>query len=248
MFGRKSFLEQDLQDWHLDCWAWLLRHTGGLESLRETDLVLPTRDFFPPSEAKGHERAVHIFGTVKQLAGMTDWPVKLEAQAQRPGRVGPIAAVQHVGSYAGSYSHDGNAARITYDPQHVSSPVALVATFAHELAHYLTGGFPVELPPHDRHEHATDVAVIFMGFGVFGANSAFSFSQQTEFDSQGWRVQRLGYLSEQEWAFGLALFCALTERPIDLMKPHLKPTLWSEAKRAHAVIARDKLVARATAP
>lgn len=247
MFGRKPFLEQDLQDWHLDCWAWLLRHTGGIASLRRTELVLPTRDFFPPTEATGHDRAEHIFLTVKRLSGMAEWPVTLEAQHERPERLGPITALQHGKGAAGTFSHDGNAARITYDPRHIRSPVTLVATFAHELGHYLTGAFPELLAPPDMMEQATDVATVFMGFGIFGANAAFNFSQQTEFDSQGWRTERLGYLSEAEWAFALALFCALTERPADVLKDHLKPSLLGEVKRAGKVIARDGLTARATA-
>jgi hypothetical protein len=247
MFGRKPFLEQELQDWHLDCWAWLLRYAGGLDKLRNTKLVLPNRDCFPSTDKTGHARAQYFFESVKSLAGMADWPVELEAQQARPDRLGPITALQHGESAAGTFSHDGNAARITYDPRHIKTPVTLVATFAHELAHYLTGSFPELLAPPDMMEHATDVATIFMGFGVFGANSAFNFSQHTEFDSQGWRSERLGYLTESEWAFGLAMFCTLTDRPIDTLKDHLKPSIWGETKRAARIIARDNLDMRATA-
>ncbi|MDX6851136.1 hypothetical protein SCD92_17290, partial [Gilvimarinus sp. SDUM040013] len=58
-----------------------------------------------------------------------------------------------------------------------TSPTQLVATFAHELSHYLTCTAN-EPPPGgwDNWEFATDIAATFLGFGVFMANSSFNFS------------------------------------------------------------------------
>ena len=72
----------------------------------------------------------------------------------------------------------------------------MVATFAHELSHYLTATAP-EPPPGgwDNWEFATDICASFLGFGIFVANSAFSFNQYTEVDSQGWQSSRGGYLT-----------------------------------------------------
>jgi hypothetical protein len=248
MFGPgKMFLEKDLQDWHVDCWSWLMRWGGGAQRLRSTDLVLPNRTFFPPTEAEGHARAVHVFNTVKRLAGMETWPAKLEAQRELAGRLGPLAHVQNGRTAAGTFSQHGNSALVTYDPAQIKQPIVLVATFAHELGHYLTENFPVLLAPPDRMEPATDVATIFLGFGVFGANSASNFSQFAGTESQGWSMQRLGYLTDAEWSFGLAMFGALSGRGIEEMKDHLKSSLWGEVKRAAKIIERDGLAEKARA-
>src|SRR5687767_3949118 len=131
MFGtKKSFLEQELQDWHVDCWSWLIRWGGGADSLRKTPLILPTKEFFPPTSAQGHARAVHIFNSVKRLADMEKWPAKLVAQTELPRDVGPLMYVQHGKTAAGTFSHDGNAAQITYDPASLNQPITLIATFA----------------------------------------------------------------------------------------------------------------------
>jgi hypothetical protein len=55
-------------------------------------------------------------------------------------------------------------------------------------------------------EPMTDTVTVFLGFGVFNANSAFQFRQYTNNESQGWSTQRLGYLSEEAFGYSLARF------------------------------------------
>ena len=83
----------------------------------------------------------------------------------------------------------------------------------------------------DYFEPATDVTACFLGFGLFGANSAFEFEQFTDFDSQGWRSSSLGYLSQREWLLNLAIFVALTGASPDDAKAGLKPALRGDFKR-----------------
>jgi Zn-dependent peptidase ImmA (M78 family) len=54
---------------------------------------------------------------------------------------------------------------ITYDPSQVKNPEMLVATFAHELGHYLSHR-TTEAPPEGEAlwEPATDLLAVFMGF------------------------------------------------------------------------------------
>ncbi len=246
MFKPKPILDPDEQDWHVACWAWLLRHGEGRQRLIDTPLVLPNEDFFPGLSSGTDDLAERLFDRVKQLADMEDWPTRLVAQDERPDQLSPTTHLVHSGQAAGSFTPTGNTAEISYDPKHIKAPVTLVATFAHELAHYLNGGFP-EHPPGgvDFNEPATDVTAIYLGFGLFGANSTFTFSQVTNFDSQGWSRQSLGYLSEAEWAFGLAMFCVLGEKPVDALKPRLKPHIWRDVQRAARQISEERLDAQA---
>jgi len=73
---------------------------------------------------------------------------------------------------------------------------------------------------------------VYMGFGVFGAASAFNFSQHQDVMSQGWQWSRHGYLSEQTWCFALALFLELRGEEVELVKPHLKNALFSDVTAA----------------
>ena len=175
---------------------------------------------------------------------MTQWKCRLQpGETGRPTEVGTALHVRHEGRHppAGTFGAPGGASEpiVTYDPQLLSDPSALVATFAHELAHYLLA--TARTPPpggHALEELATDVAAVFMGFGVFLLNSAMSFSQYQNFDSQGWHVRRQGYLSERALATALAIFLVLSGGDGKAAAFRLKPYLASDLARAQRFLAR----------
>lgn len=167
---------------------------------------------------------------------MEDWPCELRAQEPDPDRkVAPTVIIQGgEDSPLGTFSTESSKKTIiTYNPAITSSPNQLVATFAHELAHYLTGTCQ-EPPPGgwENWEFATDIAAVFLGFGIFMANSAFNFKQYTDVDSQGWSASRSGYLSEAEFAFALGIFIKLQEIDPDEVYPYLDLNIKSMVKKS----------------
>lgn len=245
MFGRKHFLDRDVEDWHVETWAWLIRNGGqsSLDDFVKTDLILPTPDFFPGNGSEGHQKAVSIFEQVRAYAGMENWPVKLVEQHSLPGRVSDLLHVEHVGTCAGTFRREGDHGLITYAPDLVEKPLFLIATFAHELGHFLNGQFPEE-PPNGWHtvEPATDVTSTFLGFGLFGANTRFTYSQFQEGDGiSGWQSERIGYLTEAQRMFDLAIFCSLTQKQIVAAKPYLKSHLWGELKKAAKYVEKRQI-------
>ncbi|MEQ1864640.1 MAG: hypothetical protein ABL996_08295 [Micropepsaceae bacterium] len=230
----KSILEPDEEEWQIETWRWLIYERGGHEDIQESPLVCPTGSFFPASEAKGAQLAQHVFEHVKMHARMQDWPCELIEQPDTGGlTVNPVTALKvRKASPAGTFMHDGNAAQISYSPSLLKDRVALVSTLAHELAHYLIG-HPKRMPPGGGSglEPATDLTVAYLGFGIFGANSAFQYQQHQDFMSQGWGYSRLGYIKEREWVFALAIFLALKGLDASSAKPHLKPHLANQLKR-----------------
>jgi hypothetical protein len=244
LFGRRHFLDSEDEAWHLAAWTWMLRHFGGSARLRKSPVVLPNSEFFPPTEATGHARAEHIFACVSKHARMGSWPCTLVAQPERaPLRVGEVLALKPVtGSPPlGTFGVEaGGAVTITYDPSKIVEPGILVATFAHELAHYRLATIRDALPGgHEMHEYATDLMTVFLGFGLFGANGAFQFRQHGDAFSQGWQMSRAGYLRERDWVFGLAVFLALRNEPEQTLKAGLKPHLYSDLKAAARYLARN---------
>lgn len=88
----------------------------------------------------------------------------------------------------------------------LNNPLAVVATMAHELAHViLLGGNLVDRESQDM-EPLTDLTIVFLGLGIFTANAAAQFEQHQDGRSQGWSMQRLGYLSEQMYGYALVKF------------------------------------------
>jgi hypothetical protein len=117
----------------------------------------------------------------------------------------------------------------------VARPHSLVATFAHELSHYLLHSAGTQ-PPGGRelNEHATDLGAVFMGFGTFLANSAKNFSQFQNESEQGWQMQSQGYLSENALVTSLALFVLLSDADEKAAERDLKNYLRGPFRKAIA--------------
>ena len=184
-----------------------------------------------------------VFARVRGYAGMAEWPCELQVQEADPNPVvAPTLLVKNSpSSPAGTFRATESGALITYHPDRVDDPMSLVATFAHELAHYRTVGFS-EPPPGgwEVWEHATDLAAVFLGFGLFLANSRFNFSQFSDGQTMGWRWQQQGYLSEPEILHMHAIRCVLLGTPERDTLGHLKPALRGIYKRVQREVAGSK--------
>lgn len=237
LFKRKPLLTQEARDFQIDCFAWLLTYFGGDEFYDKADLILPTAQYFSIENSEPHAVAQETFERVKRYSGMEEWPCRLEAQDEDPElKVAPTVILQGVDQNPlGTFQETAeNEIVITYNPALLSNPTQLVATFAHELAHYLTATAP-EPPPGgwDNWEFATDITATFLGFGIFVANSTFNFQQYSDIDSQGWSVSGGGYLSEEEHSFALAIFLLLKNISPENVYRHCDTNIKAYLKRAY---------------
>jgi hypothetical protein len=244
MFRKKRFLDPEVEEWHIECWAWMMRHLGGVEALRETPLVLPTAEFFPRPDGEGHAVAEAIFYRVRDLMGLGDWPCTLVERDQTNAEVGEFMRLQPQGKpVAGTFESDGREVVVTYAPDLLRRPTNLIATFAHELAHYVLHTIPTPPPGAEVEpmieELATELAVAYFGFGVIAANGAFEFEQFQDFGRSGWQGGAWGYFSEDGWCFALAVFLALSGRDEAEARRHLKPHLAKRLSQAQARLSQS---------
>lgn len=245
LFRRREPIDPEIKDWIVETVTWLLRNLGGHDEFRQTVIVTPTNDFFPPKDLSGHSMAHHVLECTKSLARIQDWPCELEQQDDDlPDSIAlttPIVHAQSSPSGTFSIGPDGrNIPIISYHPKLLKDPQALVATFAHELAHYITA--TIEEPPPggwENTEPATDITAVFLGFGIFLANSAFGFSQFGDVLSQGWSWQRQGYLPETELLYGHALISVLLKADPEITTAHLKPSLVRPFKKFTTLLAES---------
>jgi len=237
LLGPRLPIDRDELDWQLATFKWMEQEFG---PVARAELVLPTPDFFPASPRDGHERIEDLFGQVRRLAGMANWPCDLErGESDRPAHVGTALLLRHEGAPApcGTFrvaGHEGGERIvISYNPSMEADTIGLVATFAHELAHYLMSTAR-SAPPGgwSLHELHTDLVAVGMGFGIFLANSARNFSQFQNATEMGWSSRTQGYLSEGALVTGLVIFQRLGGREPDAAKPWLKSYLQSDLKRA----------------
>jgi len=240
LFGKSRFLDAEVEDWCLETWGWLLTNLGGMKRFRQVPLVTATREFFPPTQTEGHERALYVFEQVKSLMAMEERPCRLQAfdLPPRGQRVGLYAKIQRGGTANGTFQIKDGEVTICYASELVAEPRKLIATFAHELSHYLLALMMKPIPGgNDLHELATELTVAYTGFGIFSANVAFHFEQHQDPFGQGWSSGRNGYFSERTWAFALALFAALQE--IELPRDQLKSSIADLTRQAERYLKRN---------
>ncbi len=234
IFKKKAVLSQKDILFQIETYKWLMKHFGGDDFYVDTALILPTQEYFPSEVSNKNEAAMKTFLQVKKYAGLECWDCVLVQQENDPDpKVGPTLLVQGADSSPlGTFSVNNETVQITYNPSLLRQPTQLVATFAHELAHYLTATAS-EPPPGgwENWEFVTDLTAVFLGFGIFMANTAFNFQQFTDLDAQGWSINKNGYLTETEFCFALAIFCALKNIPLKQAITHLKPNLRKIIKR-----------------
>ena len=192
----KPFLDAPRREWQFAVFAWLLRHCGGYPKFLDTTLVLPIEAHFPDRGLSGHAAVAALFRRVRDHAGMADWPCTVEPEPADGREMPAIASRIPV---------------ITYKKGELAA-MPMVGAFAHELARMLVETFD-EPPPGGAplHEPAIDLAAVFMGFGVFMANSMV---EATRYD-----------LNEGEFVHALAIFCQLRKIPPESVSAHLNPHL-----------------------
>ena len=240
MFWKKRpTVDAETEAWMIECWQWLDRTIPAHDDKTGGELILPSRTRFPETDKQGFERASYYFDLVRDYSGMREWPCKLVAQAASPDLGNSVVFGGGVAAPGplGTFQATGNAAVITYDPAQLKEPMQAVATFVHELAHYLLVGRGDDPPGgEDTLECATDLATVHLGFGLFGANTAFNFRQFTDFDRQGWSYARAGYLSEAEWCFANALFLELQGIEKSVYSGYVKASVATQIEKNRAYL------------
>ena len=228
--SHEPLLEEDAVQWIFASYAWALRNFDATVFYDETILVTPSSEHFPGRESSVQGMASLIFERVRAYAGMQHWPFQLVAGdlCQQPAAAPPLIEGALRGS-KGIAPVDGEAAQqlmISYDPQAVGNPEAMIAGFAHSLAHHL-GSMATEPPPGGLQNwpHLTEILAVFMGFGLMFANSAFNVRTRSCGSCGGSAAERYNFLSQYDITYALALFCVLKEIPNRDATPHLKKSL-----------------------
>lgn len=244
LFRSKPLFDDGTTRWFFDTYAWALRNYGSDIFRQDTVLVMPTDRFFPDRGGSAEDKALAAFERVRAYAGMESWPCEVAALA--PGMApAPAPTVEFGGAPRGpqavvSVGGEGRGIPIAFDPELVRKPHALIAIFAQQLAFHLGRTAAEESPGGDElFGPTTDLLAVFLGFGLFLANSALTVCRGG-CSGCAVSVQALGYLTEEEFAYALAMFCVLKNVPAGEVEPHLKKTLRPIYRKAVKEIAGSK--------
>ena len=198
------------REWIENSFKWLIDRFGE-QNIRTRRILTPHHSDFPiryngqPSTA---QETLNIVATQMEVD-----PASIHLELYDEGNVvlsGDIYLKQYqtlnyaAGRYFGK-EEDGKY-HIWLEQRQLNQPEKMVATLAHEIAHIkLLGEGAIE----KNDEPLTDLTTIVFGLGIFNANACFQFYKG--FDGSG--HSSLGYLTQQEWGYGLALLALFRKEP-----------------------------------
>lgn len=203
------------REWIDERWLWLEQEFG-VERVRNATVVLPQAEFFPDPYHSTESDARRLLDRVCGYMGIEPDRIKMSLYDESdPLARNPNLAGQMQQGTAGLYHREGRHFRIWVEVANLHDPLAMVATMAHELGHvHLLGHARISRKAED-HEPLTDLLTVFLGLGIFTANSVIR--EQSWFDGNysGWKIGRRGYLGMPEYGYAFARFarCRAEEAP-----------------------------------
>lgn len=211
MFGLikpKLPIKEAQREWEDKSFVRLAQLLGSKRLLQAT-VILPTPEHFP-DRFDGSEQALQLmFERVAKQMKVNPKEIELTIFASayaRTREVTPFFSGRDSGA-AGLYHHNPDEkTHISVNEEELKDPMSLVASLAHELGHVILLRPGLVKREEPDMEELNDLLTVFLGFGVFTANSAFRFEQHQTNDSQGWSAKRRGYLSEEQFGYALARF------------------------------------------
>jgi hypothetical protein len=182
-------IDEATRHWIEELFLWLI-DTFGEEQIRAKQILRPDPEDFPVTYDGTYEAALETMHIVASQMEVDPDSIALNLFIRDDDR--PDAGGLYKGLQDGKYWIDIEVGML-------KEPMRLVAVLAHEIAHIkLLGEGRID----ENNEHLTDLTTIVFGLGIFNANSAFQFS--TDSVKKSW--SNLGYLSQMEWGYALALY------------------------------------------
>src|SRR5208337_4072351 len=164
----------------------------GRRRMLEATVILPAAEYFPDPYDETPAAVEKLFCRVCAFMKVQRDRIDLEIfpdETEELHKLLPSWRSKHEKSAAGLYVHETgdveseekpneeNRAVVAVKSTLLKDPLSLVATVAHELGHViLLGGGLMKRETAD-HETMTDLLTVYLGFGIFTANSAARFKQ-----------------------------------------------------------------------
>ncbi|MCU7835671.1 MAG: hypothetical protein KZQ83_10535 [gamma proteobacterium symbiont of Taylorina sp.] len=236
LFKSRPLLDEESVQWLFEIYRWALTNFDKKIFFDQTILVVPSNQYFPGEAHTQHEMAQLIFDKVREYAAVKHWPCRLttdQSCATQTPRVVISGALRDVNGIEPEFVLEEDRLPVLYDPRQVGNPEAIIAAFAHTLAHHL--GSMGQTPPgiEENWPQITEVLAVFMGFGLMFSNSAFVYRNVTCGSCQPTTVNRSAYLSQYDITYALAIFCVLKEIKVAEALKNLKKSLRPFFKKAY---------------
>jgi HEAT repeat protein len=200
----------------------------GIGRLRAAAAILPTPDFFPDPYHRSEDDVRRLLDRICRYVSVDPGRLDLELFGGDPD--GPREAV--------GYYVPGKREKILIERSQLQDPMALVATLAHEVAHALLLGDGKIRDDDPDSEYLTDLLTVFLGLGVFGANSVIREGYERVQNWYAWSIGKQGYLSERLYGYALALFAWIRSEAKPEWLSHLRLNVQAVCKQSLAYLVK----------
>lgn len=216
LFGNKKPIEapvdEEMRQWIDNALLWLMQQFGE-ENLKSKKVLSPDYTDFPIKYTGQNQSALDTLKIIARQMEINADEIELEIYSEGQTEINTgnvfdrrmfMGAMEDEEYTAGLYwgRQENNKYYIGLEEKNLKDPIKLVATLAHEISHIkLLGENKIE----ENNEPLTDLTTVVFGFGIFNANAAFQIHQG--FDR--WERSTIGYLSQMEWGYALALYAYL---------------------------------------
>jgi hypothetical protein len=243
-FSPKLPVSEDQRQW-VNEGLMRLEKLLGRRRMLEAKMVEPTAEDFPDSYDRTPESAERLFSRVCDYMRVDRSSVELEIFQDETEELreilpswredgGSRAAGVYVHAHEQDPERDAGGGRmvVAIRSTMLKDPTSLVATIAHELGHVILLGGELMTPKTPDHEPMTDLVTVFLGLGIFTANSAAQFKQHQDERRIGWSVRQLGYLSERVFGYALAKFAIERGELKAEWARHLRPNVRADFEQS----------------
>lgn len=201
----KCPVDKDDKEWIEKALVWF-EYKLGKDFLQSVPFITPTTKYFDRKLTKSEDSARYCLEKVAEWMDVEQGSLNLSFYSEETIEFSEGLVTEHdpeSKTSAGKYQEASEGKyEIMVEVRQLQDPLSLIATFAHELAHVkLLGEWKLE----DNDEYLTDLATVVWGLGIFNANSVIKSGAWHGSTHYGWSVGRQGYMTQQMFAYALAL-------------------------------------------
>ena len=217
-------VDVDQQHWVDGRFRWLQDQLGEQTPLK-LRVILPTPEFFPDPYQGRPEDAQAMLVRVAGYMNIDPSRFKLFLYSNDEAQGTAGLYIRGDGDTADSLT------RIGIESTKLADPMALVATLAHEIGHEILLGQNRVSRDQNDHEPLTDLLTVFLGMGIFMANSTIRDGGWSTALVRSWQTSRLGYLDQRMFGYALARFAWTRGETNPAWIRHIRPDVRSPMKQ-----------------
>ena len=209
----KCPVDAEAKSWLEDKFSWLVDEFG-LATIRTATTIEPTSDFLPTKYVANLEAIDDLMVRVVNFMNVAPESLVLSYYDDYK----PVIGEEQIEQFS-----SGNDREIWLEANSLENPAYVVASLSREIAHVRLCLLDSNLANEEDHEEMSELLAIFLGVGIFLANTAFLDGSWSDGTESGWSMIRTSNLSMDMFAYALALYALARDEQQPEWACHLRP-------------------------